>query len=316
MSGPVSLPKGMSVRIEAPAGFSFRRTVLSHGWCMLAPFQVDHSGDSLGTMVALPGGGASRIRLTSSGSAVLLQIFGKPSTAATRHLTATARRILSLDQDLSSFHASVRRVPELAWIARTGSGRLLRCPTVFEDLVKLVLTTNCTWSLTTRMVQALVDSCGEAAPDGGRAFPTPAALARVGEHALRHGVKVGYRAPYLAKLARQVAEGEVDTEAWATNDQDSEALRKELLALPGVGPYVAENLLKFLGRPRGLALDSWMRAKYSQLHHKGRRVSDRTIARRYGKLGAWAGLAVWFELTKDWFEEDSASAALVEYLNG
>ena len=63
------------------------------------------------------------------------------------------------------------------------------------------------------------------------------------------------------------------------------------MALPGVGPYVAENLLKFLGRPRGLALDSWMRAKYARLHHGGRRVSDRTIARRYARLGEWAGVA-------------------------
>jgi hypothetical protein len=64
-----------------------------------------------------------------------------------------------------------------------------------------------------------------------------------------------------------------------------------------------------LGRPRGLALDSWMRGKFARLHHGGRRVSDRTIARRYARLGEWAGLALWFDLTADWFEGDEPSAA-------
>jgi 3-methyladenine DNA glycosylase/8-oxoguanine DNA glycosylase len=79
--------------------------------------------------------------------------------------------------------------------------------------------------------------------------------------------------------------------------------------LPGVGPYVAENLLKFLGRPVGLALDSWMRAKYSRIHHGGRPVTDRTIARRHAKLGDWAGLALWLELTGDWWMDGDPTDA-------
>ena len=77
-------------------------------------------------------------------------------------------------------------------------------------------------------------------------------------------------------------------------------LRKEILRLPGVGPYVAENLLKFLGKPDGLALDSALRAGYSERYHGGRRVTDRTIARRVSGLGRWAGLALWFDLWRDW----------------
>jgi hypothetical protein len=32
-------------------------------------------------------------------------------------------------------------------------------------------------------------------------------------------------------------------------------------------------------------------------------VTDRTIARRYARLGRWAALAVWLELTRDGFDE-------------
>jgi len=197
----------------------------------------------------------------------------------------------------------------LSWVAGRGSGRLLRCPTIFEDLVKLVLTTNCTWALTTRMVGALIQRHGESAEDGRRCFPTAKAIARAGARDLRERVKVGYRAPLLAGLAREVAEGRVDPESWEDDDRPPEELRREMLELPGVGPYVAENLLKFLGRPDGLALDSWLRAKYGRVYHGGRRVTDRTIARRYARFGVWGGMALWCDMTRDWFEDDDLSSS-------
>ena len=72
--------------------------------------------------------------------------------------------------------------PDLAWAAQ-GAGRLLRSPTVFEDVVKTICTTNCTWSATVRMVSALVGTLGRPAvgAPGRRAFPTPAAMAQAGE---------------------------------------------------------------------------------------------------------------------------------------
>ena len=81
-----------------------------------------------------------------------------------------------------------------------------------------------------------------------------------------------------------------------------------MLKLPGVGPYVAENLLRLMGRPAGLALDSWLRGKYARRYHGGRRVSDRTIARRYGRHGRWAGLTLWCDMTRDWFEGEQADS--------
>jgi 3-methyladenine DNA glycosylase/8-oxoguanine DNA glycosylase len=40
-----------------------------------------------------------------------------------------------LDEDLSEFYAIVRDDPALDWCA-LGAGRMLRSPTVFEDVVK------------------------------------------------------------------------------------------------------------------------------------------------------------------------------------
>jgi N-glycosylase/DNA lyase len=84
-----------------------------------------------------------------------------------------------------------------------GAGRVLRCPTVFEDVVKTILTTNTLWGGTIRMAASLVELYGEAAPDGpasggspNRAFPTPEQLAALDAERLRQEARLGYRAPY------------------------------------------------------------------------------------------------------------------------
>ena len=289
----------MLVRLETPRDFSFQRTVDSHGWYDLAPFAAapDHSWVS--TVVAMPGGGARKIVLRED-RGVVLESPGAASGAERRALTAAGRRVLALDVDVSGFHDAVRRDAHYRWIADTRTGRLLRSPTAFEDVVKLVLTTNCSWAFTKKMTAGLVARYGERVADGTRSFPTPQRLARVAERDFREIIRAGYRSPYLVELSRLVARGESDPSAWDADSRDADALRKDIVKLPGVGPYVAENVLKFLGKPAGLALDSAMRAQYFEMYHGGRRVKDRSIERRLKPLGRWAGLALWFDLWKAW----------------
>lgn len=289
----------MRTRLQAPRDFSFRRTVHSHGWGELAPFTASADGSMVATVVALPGGGARQIVLREA-NGVVLESPGAADASTRRALTAAARRILSLDVGMEEFHGTVRRDPRYRWIAETRSGRLLRGPSAWEDVVKLVLTTNCSWAFTKKMTATLVARYGEASPEGARSFPTPQRLARVAEREFREAVRAGYRSPYLVALSRAVARGQADPGAWDTDPSEASVLRKEIVKLPGVGPYVAENLLKFLGKPDGLALDSAIRAGYFERYHGGRRVTDRTIARRVAGLGRWAGLALWFDLWREW----------------
>jgi len=292
----------MRVRLATPRDFSFRRTVDSHGWCDLAPFVTSENRSTVATVVPVPSGGARRIVLHDD-RGVVLESPGAADAATRRALIAAGRRVLALDVDVSEFHATVRRDPRYRWIADTRSGRLLRAPTAFEDVVKLVLTTNCSWAFTKQMTNALVARYGEPAEDGTHSFPTPQRLARVPERGFREAVRAGYRAPYLAALSRAVAAGESDPASWDADPREAAVLRHEIVKLPGVGPYVAENVLKFIGKPDGLGLDSAIRAKYFEMYHEGRRVKDRTIARRMAPLGRWAGHALWFTLWRDWQAE-------------
>jgi 3-methyladenine DNA glycosylase/8-oxoguanine DNA glycosylase len=212
--------------------------------------------------------------------------------------------MLNLDENLAPLYEAAASDPELSWIA-TGAGRMFRSPTVFEDVVKTICTTNTTWSATVRMVTALVDNLGEpSVGKHGRAFPSPAAMASASEAFYKDNVRAGYRGAYLRTVAADVAAGSVDLES--LRDTPPEELPDEevvarLLALPGVGPYAAAHMMMLLGRHSLLILDSWTRPKYASLN--GRKATDRQIERRFRRYGDYAGLAFWLYLTRDWVKD-------------
>jgi 3-methyladenine DNA glycosylase/8-oxoguanine DNA glycosylase len=194
----------------------------------------------------------------------------------------------------------VRGDPELDWCA-LGAGRMLRAPTVFEDVVKTICTTNTAWSGTRKMTAALVQSLGTEAPGGRRAFPAAQTMADADESFYRDVVRAGYRGPYLRRLAADVAEGRIDLERLNDPSISDEEAAAALLALPGVGPYAAAHvMLTSLGRYSRLVLDSWTRPTYGRLSGARRALDDATIERRFKRYGRWAGLAFWLYLTRDW----------------
>jgi 3-methyladenine DNA glycosylase/8-oxoguanine DNA glycosylase len=286
------------------------RTLISHGFAGLAPTVLDEEARTLSLTVRVPRGRPRRLRVSDAGPRrARVAVLGPrpgPSVVAAA-LTAVAH-VLRLDQDLSGFYDRVRSDPDLAWAA-TGAGRMLRSPTVFEDVVKTICTTNCAWGATVRMVNALVTHLGEPALGGDgpltNAFPTPAAMTEQPESFYRDVVRAGYRGAYLRSLARSVADGELDLEAFATatiEEIPDPELEAALLALPGVGPYAAAHIMMTLGRHSRLILDSWTRPTYARLAGRRAPVADGTIRRRFARYGDFAGLAFWLYVTSDWDE--------------
>jgi 3-methyladenine DNA glycosylase/8-oxoguanine DNA glycosylase len=288
-----------------------RRTITSHGLVDLPPMRPDPDGRALEITLPLAGGRPRTVRIAEGrpGRALVTAAGRPPSARQAEGLLAAVAHVLRLDEDLSDFYAQAAGDPDLIWAA-AGAGRLIRSPTVFEEVVKTICTTNCAWSATVRMVGALVEHLGEAAPgappDGplGRTFPTPAAMAEVDESFYRDVARAGYRGAYLRSLAADVAAGRLDLEELARADADElpdEEVADRLLALPGVGPYAAAHVMMLLGRYSRLVLDSWTRPKYASV--RGRAAKDATIERRFRRFGPYAGLAFWLVLTRDWVPE-------------
>ncbi|GAC1307917.1 MAG: AlkA N-terminal domain-containing protein [Vulcanimicrobiaceae bacterium] len=288
---------------------SFVATVGSHGLAWLPPNDVAADQRSLATTLLLGDGSARRVTLSEEPSGTLaVRSAGRPLGAKQRaEVTAAVRAMFALDDDLAPFYARLAADADLAF-ACVGIGRMLRSPSAFEDVVRTICTTNCAWSATERMIGALVGFLGTPAAGGpvapgawrGRAFPSAAQLAAADEAFFRDVARAGYRGAYLRALARSVATGAVDLEAWRAAPREAlsdDELAARLLALPGVGPYAAAHIMMLFGRCSRLVLDSWTRPRYAELVGKAL-VADRTIERRFKRYGEHAGRAFWLLLWK------------------
>jgi N-glycosylase/DNA lyase len=296
----------MELKIPTPRNFSFRRTVASHGWYQLPPFALDTAKWELSRVIDVGQKPPVTIFLTfMTGRKTHVRVnTARPLTKSEEAIVLRdARHILRLDDDLAPFYLNTSNDPEFSWIGEQGAGRLLRSPTVYEDLVKMICTTNCSWALTLKMVNGIVNNLGRPSnnvKDGRKSFPNAQTMATMPLKFFVDEVRAGYRAPYLKELADRVASGELNVEEWLSSELPTRDLLKQMKGVKGVGDYAAENLLKLLGRYDGLALDSWTRARFFELRNKGRKANDKKIERYYARFNEWRGLALWCDVTRDW----------------
>lgn len=292
----------MEISITTPRQFNFKRTVLSHGWCELLPFRIDQENWVLTRTLDLPDSKPVTVEISAVRRGLRIDTSRRLNQTSTKKVVSDVRRMLRLDDNIGDFYRLLAEDSDFNWIATQGAGRLLRSPTVFEDLVKMICTTNCSWALTEKMITGLVENLGRESSNGHRTFPSPEAMALMPEKFYVNEVRAGYRSGYLKELADRVAAGVLNVEAWLNSPLPTPELMKEMRGVKGVGPYAAENVLKLLGRYDGLALDSWTRARFFSVRNNGRKTTDKKIARYYSRFKEWRGLALWCDMTRDWLE--------------
>jgi 3-methyladenine DNA glycosylase/8-oxoguanine DNA glycosylase len=284
--------------------------VRSHGWYDLPPFGYEREKGVLTTFLSstplTPTLSPHRGEREYGAAEVTFRVrTGKLEARGdvdAKRLRAIARRVFSLDLDLSDADRSFSHEAAHSRALNARGGRMLRAPTLFEDAVKVLFTTNCSWSATRGMVSRLIALAGA----GGRAFPAPEAVAALSTAAIEKHVRCGYRAPALRAFAKRVVSGELELPAWEDRKRPSGELRDAIISERGFGPYAAETLLRILGRHDFYALDSWTRQQYRRLYPGPARSTDRAIARRYARFGAHRGLALWLDITKGWHGESDS----------
>lgn len=289
----------MRITLPLPSDFSFDAAVRSHGWYDLPPFAYDRGRQSLTSAIGIGSRAATVAFRPRTGRLEASTADPLPPAVLRR----VARRVFSLDLDLAPAVSRMGEDPVLTRALRGGRARMLRAPTLFEDAVKILFTTNCTWAATRGMVQRLIALAGA----GGTAFPDAAAVGRLAPRRLAEKVRCGYRAEALSRFARRVISGRLDLALWESGRLTSEELRGAILAEHGFGPYAAEGILRILGRHDYFGIDSWIRAQYRRLHPGPAKSTDRSIARRYARYGPVRGLALWLEMTHYWHEGEDAA---------
>lgn len=290
-----------SFELSARKPFNFRSVVNSHGWRQLAPFRFEN--DTLYYMDHLSTRRAVEYRISASPEGVQVQT-DKLTKVEQKEAAEKVTWMFGLDQDFSDFYAASRLEPKLARAKKQALGRVLRSPTLFEDVIKTILTTNTLWAATKNMTRKLVEEFGASTTSAknirsllsadNKSFPTPAAIAASSPEYLKEKIRVGYRATAIHDLAVRVATGKYDLEALKHSSLPTLELRQELLTIKGVGPYAAANLLMLLRRSDFIPVDSWALMLVSHEWYKGKPISAKEVEKRFAKWGAYKGLAFWF----------------------
>ncbi|MFL6499876.1 MAG: DNA-3-methyladenine glycosylase family protein [Candidatus Udaeobacter sp.] len=122
-------------------------------------------------------------------------------------------------------------------------------------------------------------------------FPSARRLAQASEKELIE-CKLGYRAKNLRSTARLVSSGQAELDAWS--DLPDAELRKQLCALPGVGPKVANCVMLFAyERLRAFPIDVWIERVLRQHYFSRRRKMtarrlDEFCESYFGEHGGYA----------------------------
>lgn len=168
-----------------------------------------------------------------------------------------------------------------------GSGiRILR-QDFFEALISFIISQRSSIPKIKSCVNKLCELCGEKLEFGGKiyySFPSPEKIAALSEDDIR-ALGVGYRAPYILKAARAVADGEID--AATLEECDTPSAREKLLTLYGVGDKVCDCVLLFsLGKYDLFPSDVWIKRVMAE-------EFDSNDAKKAGEsqFGAYSGFA-------------------------
>lgn len=184
------------------------------------------------------------------------------------------RDYFDLDADYRAFAPLIDPDDRFLRAAQDYSGgmRILR-QAPWETLICFIISQRKSIPAIKGCVESLCRAFGKPIGQTGLyAFPTPKALAKADESALR-ACALGYRAPYIKETARLVAKGKTDLEQ--LRQQSDGAILEALCALPGVGIKVANCVLLFgYHRLSAFPRDVWI-LRVEETHYGGRFPEER-----------------------------------------
>lgn len=287
-----------TLTLTPPARFDLHRAVCSYGYFILAPNFWDVEKRLLHRPLRTEAGRLVKTVIRQRRDAKLIVRCDRSVPRSDHpYLREQVSRMFRFDENFRGW----RKVHPQA--KRRGFDRMFRSPTLFEDMVKTITSCNVTWRNTIAMNKRMVEHVGH----GG--FPTPTQLADFGEQRLKETCRVGYRADRIIRLARSVADGELDLSWFEDSHRTSDELDAAFRGLHGIGPYAAANLCHLVGRYDKLPIDTETYRHFC-LHYKIKRPKGddaaglkrlhHKIETHYAQYAPYQFLAYWFELWEDY----------------
>src|SRR6476620_7886524 len=235
------------------------------------------------------------VYVEQGGRALKVRFGGTPKpTRETRALPGIIRHYFALDHPLAEICDSFPKDPVMNAARDFCCGlRIIRQPK-WECLATFICSSMKQVAHIRQISLALRKRFGERRRIDDRlvyTFASPRRVAQASEKELRD-CKLGYRAKNLLATARLVSSGQADLDAWsALSDVE---LRKQLCALPGVGPKIANCVMLFAyERLRAFPIDVWIeRVLRQQYFPRKRKVTAQQLRefcdRYFGQHGGYA----------------------------
>lgn len=199
-----------------------------------------------------------------------------------------------LDDDLDAIHAQICQDQRVAMMAERYPGLRLLRQEPWECLVAYICSANSNIKRIHQVMENMAAAGGDPIDLGGvrrYAFPGPARLAALGEAELRR-LGLGFRAPYVARAAGEVAAGALDLNELARRPYAQ--AKERLLECYGIGSKIADCIAVFsLEKLEAFPIDVWVRRALGEWYFPGQKTPpDRELlAWAQGYFGPYAGYA-------------------------
>lgn len=199
-----------------------------------------------------------------------------------------------LDDDLEAIHAQICRDQRVAMMAARYPGLRLLRQEPWECLVAYICSANSNIKRIHQVMENMAAAGGDPIDLKGvrrYAFPGPARLAALGEAELRR-LGLGFRAPYVARAAGEVAGGALDLNELARRPYAQ--AKERLLECYGIGSKIADCIAVFaLEKLEAFPIDVWVRRALGEWYFPGQKTPpDRELlAWAQSYFGPYAGYA-------------------------
>lgn len=214
-------------------------------------------------------------------------------------------RMFSTEIDLGPFYEQFDSEDSLlALIEKRRGMHLVTEPSLYECLIKTIISQQLNVSFAATLIQRLIDIAGDKIEvDEGRlnVFPLPTSVARLEYEDLQRLQFNRRKAEYLIDISRKITEGRLNLEV--LRQQTDEEVFDTLLPLRGVGRWTVECLLIFgLGRPNRLPADdiglrNALRKVY-QLPEQPSEEMVREIAKNWPPYASYITFCLWDSLSE------------------
>ncbi|MBQ6901663.1 MAG: DNA-3-methyladenine glycosylase 2 family protein [Oscillospiraceae bacterium] len=189
-----------------------------------------------------------------------------------------------MERDYGELRREISREKKLSAACEFGKGIRILNQEPWEALCSFIISQCNNIPRIKGIVEKLCMLCGDEIEFMGKtyhAFPAAESIAALSMKELDL-LRSGYRAAYISEAAKGVADGSINLKAIKSLPTD--AAKKELLKIPGVGEKVASCTLLFgLGKLDAFPVDVWMKRAISEFF--GEEKFD------YRRFGKYAGLA-------------------------